>query len=348
VTGCQGADCRDRIIAGWLFAVLAMVIVMVILGGVTRLTHSGLSMVDWRPVSGWLPPIGDAEWRAVFAEYRKFPEYEQVNRGMTLSEFKSIFWLEYLHRLWGRTIGIAFALPMILFVVKGWVDRRLASKLVVLFVLGGLQGVLGWYMVKSGLVDRPDVSQYRLTAHFTAALVIIGALQWVAMGLWRGAADAGGVSAGFRRFAVVLFVLITLTAVSGGFVAGLDAGFHYNTFPLMNGELIPEDLFPLSPLYLNFFEDITTVQFDHRILAETVFALVMVFWVWVLKSDLEPARTLPVNALGVAALVQVSLGILTLLLAVPVAIASAHQAGAVALFMAALWVVHAAFWHRRA
>jgi len=314
-------------------------------------------MVDWRPLTGWLPPITEPEWQAVFADYRKFPEYVQVNRGMTITEFKSIFWLEYFHRLWGRTLGIAFALPMIFFIAKGWADRRLAPKLGLLFVLGGLQGVLGWYMVQSGLVERPDVSQYRLTAHFAAALLIIGALQWVAMGLWRGPldpVDGEGPPAGFRRFALVLFGLIALTAVSGGFVAGLDAGFHYNTFPLMNGALIPDDLFPLSPLYRNFFEDVTTVQFNHRVLAETTFVLVMVFWAKAATTSamkagagLGPSRMKAVNALGLASLVQVGLGILTLLLAVPVAIASAHQAGAIALFMAALWLVHTFFRRRQ-
>ncbi len=333
MSGGDGPDRPDRILAAWLFAVMGMVFVMVVLGGVTRLTNSGLSMVDWRPASGWLPPLNTAEWQAAFTEYRKFPEYAKVNQGMTLGEFKSIFWLEFIHRLWGRTIGVAFALPLVFFILKGWVGRALTPRLLGLFVLGGLQGGLGWYMVKSGLVERPDVSQYRLVAHLAVALSIIGALFWVALDLW-GRAPGGGVAAGNKRFSLIIFCLVALTAVSGGFVAGLDAGFSYNTFPLMNGDLIPEGIFSLTPFYLNFFEDVATVQFTHRILAGTTFVLVMVFW---FRS---PARTLPVNVLGITALVQVALGVSTLLLAVPVALAAAHQATAVGLFLAALWVVH--------
>ncbi len=322
---------RDRILAAWLFAVMGMVFVMVVLGGVTRLTHSGLSMVDWRPVSGWLPPLNMSEWQAAFTEYRKFPEYAEVNQGMTIGEFKSIFWLEFIHRLWGRTIGVAFALPLVFFVFKGWIGGALAPKLFGLFVLGGLQGGLGWYMVKSGLVERPDVSQYRLAAHFAAALAILGALLWVALDLWgRGARGTKGN----KGFSLIVLGMVALTAVYGAFVAGLDAGFSYNTFPLMNGNFIPEGIFPLAPFYLNFFEDVTTVQFTHRILAETTFVLVAVFWFR------APLRAPPVNVLALAALVQVGLGVSTLLLAVPAPLAAAHQAGAVGLFLAALWVVH--------
>lgn len=330
-----GPERRDRILATWLFAVMGMVFVMVVLGGVTRLTHSGLSMVDWRPAGGWLPPLNANQWQAVFTEYRKFPEYAKINQGMTLGEFKSIFWLEFIHRLWGRIIGVAFALPLVFFIFKGWVGRALAPRLLGLFVLGGLQGGLGWYMVKSGLMDRPDVSQYRLVAHFATALTIIGALFWVALDLW-GRANRPRASAGNKRFSLIVFCMVALTAVSGGFVAGLDAGFSYNTFPLMNGHFIPEGIFPLAPFYLNFFEDATTVQFIHRTLAETTFVLVMVFWLRALKSG----RALPVNVLGAAALVQVALGVSTLLLVVPLPLAAAHQAGAVVLFLAALWVVH--------
>ncbi len=337
MNGCNGPGRRDRILAAWLFAVMGMVFVMVVLGGVTRLTHSGLSMVDWRPAGGWLPPLNANEWQAAFTEYRKFPEYAEVNQGMTIGEFKSIFWLEFVHRLWGRIIGVAFALPLVFFAFKGWVGRALTPKLLGLFLLGGLQGGLGWYMVKSGLVERPDVSQYRLVAHFAVALAILGALFWVALDLW-GRANRGLVAAGNKRFSLIVFGMVALTAVSGGFVAGLDAGFRYNTFPLMNGDFVPQGIFPLAPLYLNFFEDVTTVQFTHRILAETTFVLVAAFWFR--AGAFVTVRGLPVNVLAAAALVQVGLGVSTLLLAVPVPLAAAHQAGAVGLFLAALWVVH--------
>ena len=267
---------RHRAIAFWLLAVAARVFAMVVIGGVTRLTHSGLSMVEWQPVTGWLPPSTEAEWSAVFRQYQRFPEFREVNAGMTVAEFKGIFWLEFIHRLWGRLIGVAFAVPFMVFLLKGWVDRRLAPKLVVIFVLGGLQGVLGWYMVKSGLVDRPDVSQYRLTAHLGAALLIYAYMLWVAFGLL--APEPGPTPRNLSRFAAALAAMVFVTALSGGFVAGLDAGFAYNTFPLMDGELIPEHLFAVTPLYLNFFENVTTVQFTHRLLAITTATLVVVFW----------------------------------------------------------------------
>jgi cytochrome c oxidase assembly protein subunit 15 len=286
-------------------------------------------------VTGWLPPLTEAEWRAVFQQYQQFPEYREVNAGMTLGEFKGIFWLEFIHRLWGRLIGVAFAVPLLVFLLMGWVDRRLAPKLVVMFVLGGLQGVLGWYMVKSGLVDRPDVSQYRLTAHLGAALLIYAYMLWVAFGLL--APNSPPTPHHLSRFGAALATLVFVTALSGGLVAGLDAGFAYNTFPLMDGELIPEHLFAVTPLYLSFFEDVTTVQFTHRLLAVTTAALVVAFWFAAAKAPLAARARLAAHALLVAAAVQVTLGIATLVLIVPVPLAAAHQAGAVVLLSAALW-----------
>ena len=222
-------------IATWLFAVLAMLFVMVVLGGVTRLTQSGLSMVEWHPVTGWLPPTSEAAWRETFQNYQQFPEFRQLNFTMDLTEFKKIFWLEYLHRLWGRLIGVAFFVPLIYFVARHRVDWRLGVKLGTLFVLGGLQGGLGWYMVKSGLAERPDVSQYRLSAHLGAALVIYGYMLWVALGLLfpEPQAPPGGRKLWWSSLAVL--ALIFVTVLSGAFVAGTDAGFAYNTFPLMAG-----------------------------------------------------------------------------------------------------------------
>lgn len=335
---------RNRIIALWLICVCLMVYAMVVLGGVTRLTHSGLSMVEWKPATGWLPPMNETQWQDVFAKYQQHPEYKELNTGMTQEEFKSIFWFEFLHRLWGRLIGVAFLAPFLIFLARGWVDRALAWKLSAMFVLGGLQGVLGWYMVKSGLTDRPDVSQYRLTAHLGAALVVYGYMLWVALGLlWPKAPPTGQAVTGSRglgRFACVLAALVFVTALSGGFVAGLDAGLVYNTFPLMDGEWVPQGLLDMEPAYVNFFENITAVQFDHRLLGESVFILVAIFWLSARKVVVGARPRLAVNFLALAASVQVGLGIGTLLLAVPVALASAHQAGAVALFTAALWTAH--------
>ncbi len=335
---------RGRIIAYWLLAVCVMVYAMVVLGGVTRLTHSGLSMVEWKPATGWLPPFAEAEWRSVFGKYKEFPEYQKVNAGMTLGEFKSIFWLEFLHRLWGRLIGLAFLAPFVFFAAKRWVSRALGWKLALMFVLGGLQGVLGWYMVKSGLTDRPDVSQYRLTAHLGAALAVYGYMLWVALGLlWPKPPPSppgpppGAKRAPPARSAMMLAALVFVTALSGGLVAGLDAGFAFNTFPLMDGGFMPEGMFDMTPAYLNFFENIAAVQFEHRLLAEAVIILTMLFWLQARKADLAARARLAVNLFALTALAQVALGISTLLLVVPVALASAHQAGAVALFTMSLW-----------
>ena len=342
---------RPKVIAAWLLALCAMVFAMVVLGGVTRLTHAGLSMVEWKPVTAWLPPLSEVEWQAAFRNYQRFPEYKDLNPEMTLGGFKSIFWLEYGHRLWGRLIGVAFLVPFAFFVVRGWVDRRLAAKLIPVFVLGAFQGLLGWYMVQSGLVDRPDVSQYRLAAHLALALAILGFLLWVALGLVHGptpgpspagpAADRQGGPGvrGLKRWAWGLLALIFLTALSGAFVAGLDAGLAYNTFPLMDGGLAPPGLFEIKPFYLNFFENIATVQFDHRLLAITVLVAVTVFWHRARKAPLTTGQRRAVNALAALAAVQVALGISTLLLLVPVPLAALHQAGAVALLSAAVWLI---------
>jgi cytochrome c oxidase assembly protein subunit 15 len=327
---------RGRTIVGvWLLAMCAMVFVMVVIGGLTRLTGSGLSMVEWQPITGWLPPFGETAWRDVFAKYQAHPEYHKVNLGMTLDEFKAIFWLEYVHRLWGRIIGVAFLAPFVVFLWKGWIERSLAPRLAAVFVLGALQGVLGWYMVKSGLIDDPNVSQYRLTAHFGLAVVIYGYMLWVALGLLRP--QSASAPRGLVRATWALTALIFATMLSGGFVAGLDAGFAYNTFPLMDGALVPPGLFELTPWYLNFFENIATVQFNHRMLAIAVVVGVFAFWWRVRRAGLSPGARRPVHGLALAAAIQAGLGIATLLLMVPTPLAAAHQAVAVVVFTLALW-----------
>ncbi|NQU61286.1 MAG: COX15/CtaA family protein [Rhodospirillales bacterium] len=333
---------HNKALAAWLFAVAALIFAMIVLGGVTRLTQSGLSMVDWKPVTGWLPPMTDSDWQTAFERYKNFPEYEKRNLGMTVEGFKSIFWLEFLHRLLGRFIGVAFFVPLVVFWAKGWIGRKLAPKLVVLFVLGGLQGVLGWYMVKSGLVSRPDVSQYRLAAHFGLALLILGPMLWVALGLIRPVQPTAGegVSKSLRQGAKALLGLVCLTALSGAFVAGLDAGFTYNTFPLMDGKLVPDGLLDLSPAYLNFFENIATVQFDHRILAIGTVLAVVFYWLRCRAQALTDRQRRAVNVLAMVACVQVALGISTLLLVVPVPLAAMHQAIAVIMFCVAVWMVY--------
>ncbi len=333
-----GGRRREIIVATWLFVIAAMILVMVVLGGVTRLTHSGLSMVEWKPVTGWLPPFDQTDWQSRFEKYQASPEFRKLNSEMTLSEFKSIFWLEFLHRLWGRIIGVAFLIPFLVFLVKGWISHPLAYKLVAIFVLGGLQGGLGWFMVMSGLVDRPDVSQYRLAAHFGLALVILGYIQWTALGILKGSDLIKAAPP--ERVAVGVMALLFLTAVSGAFVAGLDAGFAYNTFPTMDGAWIPEGVLELSPAYLNLFENVATVQFEHRVLAMTSLAAVIVFWLVMRRRRLSGRTYLALGTLCAMVFIQVALGISTLLLVVPVELAAAHQAGAVVLIAAAVWVVH--------
>jgi len=329
-------------IALWLIICCIAIFAMVILGGVTRLTGSGLSMVEWAPLMGILPPLSHADWEAVFQQYQQYPEYQLKNFQMTLGEFKTIFWFEYAHRLLGRAIGLIFLIPMIYFIIKGKVNKPLIPKLIIMFILGGLQGVLGWYMVKSGLVDNPHVSQYRLTAHLGFAIIIYAYLFWVALDLLfpRTKQAESSHILPLRRFSLMVTTLVFITVLSGGFVAGLKAGFAYNTFPLMAGRWIPEGLWTLDPLWRNFFENITTVQFDHRLLATLLFFLVPTLWLMGRRANLPNRTRWGLLMLVVILGIQITLGISTLLLYVPVSLAAAHQAGALALFTATLFVSH--------
>jgi cytochrome c oxidase assembly protein subunit 15 len=330
---------RTRAIGIWLLVVAGMVFAMVVLGGVTRLTESGLSMVEWRPVTGWLPPLSEADWEQAFGAYQQFPEYQKLNAGMTLAAFKGIYWLEYVHRLWGRLIGVAFAVPFLFFLARGRIDRGLTWKLSCMFVLGGLQGVLGWYMVKSGLVDRPDVSQYRLVAHLGLALLVYAYILWVAFGLLAPPRGGAPASSAAERGAIAVAGLVLVTALAGGFVAGLDAGFAYNTFPLMDGELIPRHLFTATPTWRSLFEDVTTVQFTHRVLA-TLTVLAVLAFRWSLRGrHLDRTARRAANLLTAWVFVQFALGVATLLSIVDVPLAAAHQASAMLLWTLALWTV---------
>jgi cytochrome c oxidase assembly protein subunit 15 len=328
-------------VAAWLLVCCALVFAMVVVGGVTRLTHSGLSIVEWQPILGTLPPMNEAQWLETFDKYKLTPEYKKVNQGMSVAEFKPIFWWEYFHRLLGRVIGIVFLLPLLWFWWRGRIDRPLALKLAGIFVLGGLQGAMGWYMVKSGLVDDPRVSQYRLTAHLSIALAIYAAMLWTALGLlYPGAGAAVARQAPLRKLAWIITAVIAYMVVTGGFVAGIRAGFAYNTFPLMNGHLLPPEIFMLEPWYLNFFNNMATVQFDHRMGAWLLAVLVSWFWLKARREPLAPRARLAGNhLLGLLAL-QFALGVATLLLVVPIPLAAAHQGGAVLLLTAALLANH--------
>lgn len=327
----------NRVVGRWLLLCCALVFAMVVLGGVTRLTGSGLSMVRWQPLSGVIPPISAKAWEVEFQHYQTSPEFKKINRHLLLDEFKTIFYFEYAHRMLGRMIGLAFLLPLLYLVWRRRIRRQLVPRLVVLFILGGLQGLLGWYMVKSGLVDIPRVSPYRLTAHLVAAVAIYGYMFWVALDLLHNRTSEPGVSrvAGMASMAAFM-VLVTM--LSGGFVAGLKAGHAFNSFPLMAGKWLPPGYLAAEPAWRNFFETIPTVQFNHRWLAIATFVLVLVFVArgW---QDATLARYRRVLALfaGVAS-VQVVLGISTLLLHVPVILGAAHQGCALVLFTVALYL----------
>lgn len=327
----------DRPVAYWLSGVAVMVFLMIVIGGITRLTESGLSMVEWRPLIGWLPPMSEPEWYRVFSLYQDTPEFQKVNSWMTIEDFKQIFFWEYLHRVWGRLIGIAFFLPFLVLALAGRIRPALYPRLGLLFLLGALQGAIGWWMVKSGLVDNPAVSQYRLATHLGVAFVILGALLWTVLGLLR---VPGEPDRRFRRHAVAVLHLVALTVIAGAFVAGLDAGLIYNTFPLMGGQIVPPDYAFAEPFWINVFENPAAVQFNHRVIALVTFAAILWLLVRAIRSDtLAPRTRLSIHALAGMGAIQVALGISTLLAQVPVSLGAAHQGGAALTFAAAVWVL---------
>jgi len=334
-----------RAVAAWLFVICAMLLVMIALGGATRLTGSGLSIMEWAPLMGTLPPLSEAEWRRLYALYQQIPQYSLVNHGFGIEGFKGIFWLEWTHRLWGRLIGIAFLLPLLWFAVRGAIDGRLARRLGLLFLLGGLQGAIGWFMVASGFAaDSTTVSPYRLVVHLTMALVLYSVILWTALSLWRNGAPVpaqpAAASPVLRRLSVAVLHLVALTVVAGGFVAGLHAGLTYNTFPLMDGRLVPEGYWALPGLR-NLTENIPAVQFDHRLLATGTALLALGTAAYGLRAGVSGVLRTRLLLLGGAVLAQYALGISTLLWVVPVPLATAHQAMAVLLLTAALALLHA-------
>jgi cytochrome c oxidase assembly protein subunit 15 len=327
----------------WLYAVAALIFLMVSLGGATRLTGSGLSITEWQPIMGAVPPLSEAAWQDAFAKYRQIPQYELVNPGMSLAAFKLIFWWEWTHRFLGRLIGIAFLVPFLWLLAMGRLARPLIRKLAGIFALGGLQGFIGWYMVSSGLADRVSVSQYRLALHMTLAVLIFGVVLWVAMSLGSPARrERAAGPPGWRRVeAAGIAALVLLQVAAGAFVAGLKAGSGWNTWPLMEGALIPQGLGALSPWWANLFENALTVQFNHRLLAYAIAAAVG-WHLWsLLRGAPDPAVRASGLVLGGAVLAQIVLGVWTLLAYVPIPLALLHQAGAVAVFGAAMW-----HWHR--
>lgn len=319
-------------VAKWLWLCAGMVFLMAIIGAITRLTESGLSIVEWAPIGGTLPPMNEAEWQRLFAEYQKTPQYLQINHGMSLAEFKGIFWWEWIHRLWGRLIGFVFALPLFYFVVTRRVKGQLALKLLAILALGGLQGGIGWFMVASGLVDQPNVSHYRLALHLCMAVILFALLVYMALAVGEGRERLARAGDGLRAQARGTLVLAFITLIWGAFVAGLDAGLIYNEFPLMGGHLFPAEGLQLQPLWRNFIDNHAAVQFTHRALAIVTAVAVLLLAFEVRRSpntSLRAHKLAPYLALMV--LVQVGLGITTLLTHVHIHVAVAHQGGALLL-----------------
>jgi cytochrome c oxidase assembly protein subunit 15 len=330
-----------RLVAIWLFTVAAMIMVMIVLGGATRLTGSGLSIMEWAPIMGALPPTTDTEWQRLFALYQEIPQYTLQNQDFGLAGFKHIFWLEWIHRLWGRLIGLAFLGPMVWLWATARIEYRVLPRLALLFVLGGLQGAVGWFMVASGfLPDTTAVSPYRLVIHLMLALILYAAIVWTGLTALHPIRRRAPVSPWMFRLAFTCLAMIGLTILAGGFTAGLHAGLTYNTFPLMDGRLVPDGYATLHPLVRNLTENIPAVQFDHRLLATATLALVSVMAVqsWRAATAVLPR---PLSACLAAAVVcQYLLGVTTLLLVVPVSVAVLHQFGAVLLLTVMLVVAH--------
>ena len=330
----------QRAIAWWLLICCTLTFSIVIVGGVTRLTRSGLSITEWKPVTGTLPPMNEADWNDAFTKYQATPEYQLVNKGMSLADFKGIFWWEYLHRLLGRLIGVAFLFPFLYFLMRRQMDLKLGARLALLLSLIGFQGFLGWYMVKSGLVNEPHVSHLRLTAHLGLAVLLYIAMLRTALNIFFPPSFQSGK---LKWKSLRLVIAIYGMMLTGALVAGLKAGKIFNTFPLMGDHVIPVDFWGIDPWYKNFIDNPVSVQFEHRLLA-----WLLIIWIpfYVIKNRSALAANLRLQRsawLLVAALVlQVTLGIITLLMIVPVPLAAMHQAGAMVLLSSALWHAHCA------
>jgi cytochrome c oxidase assembly protein subunit 15 len=320
-------DANRRTIRIWLGVVIATLFCLVLVGGATRLTDSGLSITEWKPIHGAIPPLSVAEWQEEFQLYQQIPEYQQINQGMTLDEFKTIFWWEWAHRLLARLIGLVFALPLMFFWLTGRIERQLRLPLVGLLALGGFQGFIGWWMVSSGLSVRVDVSQYRLATHLIIACLIFSGCVWIMRSLTPHSNDAAP-TAGSRRFAGILVALTIFQIYLGALVAGLDAGYSYNTWPLMDGALIPTDLFIQQPWWINLFENPKTVQFVHRIGAYLLFAAALLHMTQSLKADAETTHARRSVVLFALVSIQAAIGIVTLITQVPLHAGLTHQGGA--------------------
>jgi cytochrome c oxidase assembly protein subunit 15 len=329
---------RHSAVRAWLIAVAALIFAMVVVGGATRLTGSGLSITEWKPVTGTLPPLTDTQWRAEFDKYKVIPQYRELNRGMSLDDFKTIYWWEWTHRILGRLIGAAFLLPFLWFLWRGWIAPPLRRRLWTIFALGAVQGAVGWWMVASGLAERTSVSQYRLAFHLTLAAVIYAAIVWTVLRI--GKNQPLRVPARFRVGAIVLLALMLVQVYLGALVAGLDAGLAYNTWPLIDGAWVPavERLFFLDPAWRNLFENGLMVQFQHRIAAYALWLVAVVQFIDMLRAQKRGPALTGAGALAMAVTLQAAIGIVTLLLQVPLGWALLHQA--MALVVLTIAVLH--------
>ncbi|MBO0902418.1 COX15/CtaA family protein [Jiella sonneratiae] len=328
-----------RAVRLWLYAVALVVFALVLVGGATRLTESGLSITEWKPIHGVVPPLSAAEWQEEFELYKRIPQYEQMNRGMSLDGFKTIYWWEWSHRLLARGVGFVFALPLAFFWLTGRLEPFLKPRLLGLLCLGGLQGAVGWWMVASGLSERTEVSQYRLATHLTIACVIFAATLWVARGLTPRDAAARPAPAASRRLSVAIVVMALCQIYLGGLVAGLRAGLIYNTWPLIDGAIVPSGLFSMEPLWRNFFENVLTVQFMHRCGAYLLLGATLVHALALWRMVPATRHAGGAGLLFLVVLAQAAIGITTLLMVVPLDLALMHQAGG--LIVLAATVVHA-------
>ena len=328
---------QARALGHWLGGVALLIVAMILVGGATRLTDSGLSITEWQPVMGAVPPLSEANWQEAFSAYQKIPEYTELKHGMSLDQFKTIYWWEWAHRFLGRLIGVAFFVPFVAFWMAGYIQRALLPRLLGLFLLGGLQGAVGWYMVKSGLVARTDVSQYRLAAHFGVALIILGYTLWLLFGISGGNAPRAARAPSASWVAGLVLALIFMQMLAGALVAGLDAGMGFNTWPLIDGAFVPAGLGDAAPWYINLFENPHTVPFDHPMLGYAVVLVALGQAVWLAVRGAPQVLIGSASMLALFAVLQATLGVWTLLLAVPIALGLAHQAGAVAVFVTALY-----------
>jgi heme a synthase len=332
---------NNRPVLIWLFTGCFLVFAMVIIGGITRLTHSGLSITEWNVIMGSVPPLNDQDWNVVFEKYKQFPEYQLINYEMSLHEFKGIFWWEFMHRLIGRLIGIVFLIPFIYFLIRGKIKKPFTYKLLGVFVLGGLQGFIGWYMVASGLVDNPHVSHYRLATHLITAFITFGYIFWLALDLIYGDNTQERASEKLRGVSRLLLIIVTIQIIYGAFVAGLKAGLIYNTFPKMGDSWIPEAVTAMQPFYLNFLQNMAGVQFVHRCIAIIILIIGVVMF-FAFRNQYSKNIKTTIQVILLIILIQFTLGILTLLYAVPITLGILHQVGAFFLFASAIFLVHRA------